>query len=451
MVRHGIRYLTVFILFVICSSILSPAQEPVPLPEQNTKRLLNSLQIVAAPTPYLGERMSIGLVIRYGSAFDGENKGGLAYLLSRMFMKATIDRTSADIQEELAYLGATLDVQCDWDGIRFLMKGNSATFERLLFLLYQVVCEAKFVEDDLSAVKQELLKEMVQSPDPRSQIRQQFEIVLFGKTTYGRPLKGTPETLSGITIGDLRYFYNRYISPNDASLIVVGDVDSSEVLQKASRIWGLWVRKDRVPFSFAPSAEPVDDIYLIEDDPDSLSVQFILGNFSPQRQNPVFENTMLAARILQERLRKLLPTSLLSVGLEGRRMPGPFYIQGQAAAEDAVNQILQIQAALDGMKTAPVSAEELAAMQNRIIGEFDNELKTADGLCRIMMDSELYRLGSNYASSFPDRIRRSDLDSVLGAARDYFFPGKKIVILRGSISAVRADLERLGTFKQIAP
>ena len=132
-------------------------------------------------------------------------------------------------------------------------------------------------------------------------------------------------------------------------------------------------------------------------------------------------------------------------------MSGPFYIQGQAATEDAVNQILQIQETLDGMKIAPVSAEELATMQDRIIEEFNNELKTADGLCRIMMDSELYRLGSNYASSFPDRIRRSDMDAVRGAARDYFFPGKKIVILRGSISAVRADLKRLGTFKQIAP
>jgi zinc protease len=451
MVRHGIRYLTVFIICVTCSSMLLPAQDPVPLPEQSTKRLLNSLQIVVAPTPYLGESMSIGLVVRYGSAFDGENKGGLAYLLSRMFMKATIDRTSADIREELAYLGATLDVQCDWDGIRFFMKANSATFERSLFLLYQVVCEAEFVEDDLSAVKQELLKEMLQSPDPRSRLHQQFEIVLFGKTTYGRPLKGTTETLGGITMGDLRYFYNRYISPNDASLIVVGDVDSTEVLQKASRIWGLWVRKDRVPFSFAPSREPVDDIYLIEDDPDSPSVQFILGNFSPQRQNPMYGNAVVAARILQERLRKLLPTSLLTVGIEGRRMPGPFYIQGQAATEDAVNQILQIQGALDGMKATQVSAEELAAMQNRIIEEFNSELITADGLCRIMMDSELYRLGSNYASSFPGRIRRSDMDAVQRAAREYFFPGKKIVILRGPISAVMADLKRLGAFKQIAP
>jgi len=451
MVRHGIRYLIVIMLYVISVSTLFPAQNSVPLPELSTKRLLNSLQVVVAPTPYLDDSLAIGLVVRYGSAFDGANKGGLGNLLSRMFKKATVDKTSSDVREELAYLGSTLDIQCDWDGIKFFMRGNSATFERSLLLLYQVVCEAQFLEADMLAVKQELLNEMQLSPDPRSRIHEQFEMVLFGRTTYGRPLRGTPETLDGITIGDLRHFYNRHFSPSDASLMVVGNVDPSEVLQKASRIWGLWTRKDQVPFTFAPARKPVSDIYLIEDDPGSTAVQFILGNFSPPRQNPLYGNVILATRILQERLRNALPTSLLTVGLEGRRMPGPIYVQGQAAAEDAVDQILKIQSVFDEMKAAPVLAQELATMQNSIIKEFNNELKTTDGLCRNMMDSELYRLGSNYASSFPERMRRSDVDTVRQSARDNFLPGKKIVILRGSIEVLRPELKRLGEFKQIVP
>jgi zinc protease len=451
MVRYGIRYLIVTMVYVIWGSAVSSAQNPVPFPEVSAKRLLNSLQIVAAPTPYLDESMAIGLVIRYGSAFDGADKGGAANLLARMFMKATMDKTSKDIQEELAYLGATLDVWCDWDGIRFLMKGNSATFERSLLLLYQVVCDVKFTEEDLSAVKQELLQEIQQFPDPRSRIHTQFEIVLFGGNTYGRPLKGTPETINTMTVGDLKHFYDRYFSPNAASLLIVGDADPAQVLQKASRIWGLWIRKDPVPFTFAPAREPDDDIYLIEDDPGSPAVQFILGNFSPQRQDPLYGNIMLATRILQERIKKQLPTSLLTVGLDGRRMPGSLYVQGQAAAGDAVDQILKIQEVLEKMKQAPVSAEELAEAQNRIIEEFNNALKTTDGLCRMQLDIELYRLGSNYVSIFTERIRRCDADAVRQAAGNYFLPGKKIVILRGPVQSLMPELKRLGSFKQIAP
>lgn len=436
---------------VISGFVVSYAQAYVPLPETNTKRLLNGLQIIVAPTPYLGESMAIGLVVRYGSAFDMRNKGGVAYLLSRMFMKATVDKTGGDIREELANLGATLDVACDWDGFRFMLKGDSASFERALLLLYQVVCEARFPEEALADAKTELMKELRQSADPRTRIHEQFEKVLFRGNTYGRSLKGIPEIVNTISEGDLRYFYRRHFSPGDASLLVSGNVPEEQVLQKATRIWGLWVRKDRIPDTFAPAREPDEDIYFIEDDPGSEAVQFIMGNFSPERFNPVFGDVILAARILRERLRNLLPTSLLTVGLEGRRMPGSFYVQGQAAAGDAVEQILKIMNAMEEMKRVPVSAEEMAGTQNRIIEEFNSELKTADGLCRILLDAELFRLGSNYATAFPDRIRGSDVNAVRQAARDYFLPGKKILILRGPVNAMKSELGRLGEFKRLLP
>lgn len=450
MARFGIRHLFFIFILAIPGSAVSFAQ-PDPVPELSTKRLLNGLQVIVAPTPGPDDSMAIGLTVRYGSAFDGARKGGLANLLSRMFMKATIDKTGGEIQDELSYLGASLEVQCNWDGFRFLMKGKGATFERSLLLLYQVVCEAQFTGEDLSVEKQELIRELQQSSDPRRRIREQFERVLFRGTTYGRSPKGIPEIIKGMTPGDLRYFHRRHFSPGDASLLVVGNVPPEQVLQKASRIWGLWVRKDRIPFTFTPSREPVEDIHLIEDDPGSPAVQFILGNIALERQNPLFGDALLATRILQERLKELLPTSLLTVGLEGRRMPGYFFIQGQAAAEEAVEQILNIQKAVEEMKRVPVSAEELARAQNRIIEEFNEKLKTAEGLCRIMMESELYFLGGNYASTYPDRIRNCDANSVRQAARDRFLPGKKVMILRGPVNELVPALERIGEFKRLLP
>jgi len=190
--------------FMITGSVFSPAQSFATLPELSTKRLLNNLQVIVAPTPYLDESMAVGLVVRYGSAFDGAKKGGVAHFLSRMLLKATVDKTSSDIKEELAYLGATLDVTCDWDGFRFVLKGNSASFERALLLLYQVVCEARFTEDDVAAEKRMILEELQQTPDPRTNLNGQFEKLLFHGTTYGRPLQGIPEIVATITSGDIR-------------------------------------------------------------------------------------------------------------------------------------------------------------------------------------------------------------------------------------------------------
>jgi zinc protease len=395
--------------------------------------------------------MTIGLVVRYGSAFDPAEKGGLANLVSKMLMKATADKTLKDIQDELAYLGATIEIKCDWDGFRFLLSGQSSKFERSLLLLYQVAGEAQFNEADFAAVKQSILQDLQKPPDPRKRIHAQLEGVLFGGTTYARPLEGTPKSVAAVTLGDVRLFYRKYFSPSQASLLVVGKVSASLVLQRVARIWGVWVREEDIPFTFLPPRKPAGRQIFLEDDPNSPAAQFILGSLFPRREDPAYGNALVAAHILQERLTKLLPTSLLTVGSEGRRMASPFYVQGQAAAEQAVDQIQKIQDAVEEMKRSPVSNEELADAQRLVIEEFNRGLGSADGLCAILLDSELYHLGSNYTAAFSDQIRRCDVDTIKQAANDWIFSGGEVLLIRGPAAILKPGLGPLGAIQQLTP
>ncbi len=452
MMRNNLfkMWLLAALIPLFCAPV--PCRDTVRLPQLSSKQLLNDLQITVAHTPYLGDDMTVGLVLRYGAAFDPwPDKGGISYLLSRMFTKATADRTQKDIEDELAELDASLEINCDWDCFRFLLRGKSAKFERSLLLLYQIVAEARFDEEDFAAVKESALKDLQAPADPRGRIHSQLETVLFSGTTYGRPLKGTPLSLSDITLGDVRYFYRRFFSPNQAALQVVGDVPAEELLRKASRIWGLWVRKDTVPFTFLPPNRPADRRILLEDDPDSPAAQFIIGGLFPRRQDPVYETARLAAHILQERLTKLLPTSLLTVEGRGRRMESSFYIQGQAAAEQAVDEIRRIMDAVKEMRNKPVSDEELCAAKETFIDEFNRRLLTTDGLCRMMMDAELYRLGSNYAAVYPGQIRRLDAAAVQRAAEKWILPGGEIILIRGPAAVLNRDLHLLGTIQKLIP
>jgi len=451
MIRHSLRNLFICTAWMIFSCVGASAQKPAPLPELSHKRLLNDLQITVAATPKLGENMTIGLLVRYGSAFDPADKGGLANLVSRMFMKATIDKTQKGIQDELEYLGASVEIICDWDGFRFLLKGPSSTYERSLLLLYQIVGEAQFNETDFAAEKQAILEDLKKPDDPRQRIHGQLEMDLFGGTTYGRPRQGTQASLSSITIGDVRQFYKKYFSPNQAFLLMVGNVPASQVLQKAARIWGAWVRNDAFPFTFLPPRKLIERRILLEDDPNSPAAQFILGNLFPRREDTDYLPALVAAHILQERLTKLLPTSLLTVGNLGRRMASPFYVQGQAAAEQTLDQIRKIQKAAAEIKDASVPAEELAQVQSLLIEEFNRELMTVDGLCKIMLDAELYHLGSNYAANFPDLIRRCDADMVRQAANSWLFPGGEVILIRGPASILKPAMESLGAVQPLAP
>ena len=453
MKRHLIGTLLILTVAVIFCCAAARAQRTVRLPELSTKRLMNDLQVSVAATPYLGDSMAIGLVVRYGASFDPlyADKGGLASLLSNMFMKATIDMTSKDIQDELAVLGATIEISCDWDGFRFLLRGQSSRLERSLLLLYRIVGEAQFNDSDVAAVKQSVIESLQTPPDPRKRIRTQLEAVLFNGTTYGRPIQGTPKSVSKITGGDVRLFYQKYFSPSEASLVIVGNVAPSLVLQRVSRIWGVWVRKDDVPFTFASPRQAAGRKILVEDDPGSPAAQFILGNLFPRREDPTYVNAVLAAGVLQERLTKVLPTSLLTVGTDGRRIASLFFVQGQAAADQAVDQIVKIEKAAEEIKRSPVSNDEIAAVQRRLIDEFNRELGTTDGTCGIMLDSELYRLGSNYTVGYPDMIRRCDAAALKQAANDYVFPGRVVLLLRGPTETLKPALQPLGAFEALIP
>lgn len=449
--RTGLCICLVFMSALGLFCLEGRAQQATAIPELSYKRLLNDLQVIVGSTPGTDDKMTVGLVVRYGSSFDLADKGGLANLLTHMIGRATMDQTAKDIQDELSYQGASLEAECDWDGMRFYVHAPSAQYERAILLLYRVVGEAVFTEDDLAKAKAEVLQEVEKPVDPRQRIRTQLETTLFRGTTYGRTLIGSRPSLQNITVGDLRLFYRRLFSSGSASLAVVGAVPVQQVLQKATRIWGVWVRKDDVPFTFLPPREPASRNVFLEDDPNSPAAQFILGGLWPRRDDPAFHPAVLAARILQDRLTKTLPTSLVTVGVDARRLPGLFYVQGQAAADQTVGEIRKVLDVVETLKTSGVTAEELSEAQSRWIQEFNNNLTSIDGICKAILDAELYRLGVNFSTSFPELVRRANADMVKDTAKEWIFPGGVLILVRGPSATLKPSLETLGTVQQIAP
>ena len=437
---------------IICAyPAVSYSQAAAVLPELTSKRLLNDLQIIVAENPGFGDDLTIGLIVRYGSAFDLSGKGGTAYLLSQLFMRGTLDKSAKDIQDELADLGASVEIQVNWDGYRFLLHGHSPKFERSLLVLQQIVTEAEFTDEDFEAAKKELLEQLQKPIDPRQEVRTLLEWELFRGTTYGRSLKGSVQSVENINIGDVRLFYRKYFTPNAAALVIAGNCQNDIVLPKATRIWGIWIRGEETPYTFLPPRKPASRNIMLRDDPDSPSAQFIMGNLWPQRDDFAYYPAMLAARVLQTRLNQALPTSLITVGVEGRRLLGPFYLQGQSAASEAREEIQKILDVVETMQTASVTTQELEDARQAWIDEFNGAQRSTDGICNTMLDSELYRLGINYATSFPELLRRYDLDAVKQAANDWIFPGGVIIIVRGPVAILKPALEPLLITEPVTP
>ena len=188
----------------------------------------------------------------------------------------------------------------------------------------------------------------------------------------------------------------------------------------------------------------------MDDDPNSPASQFIIGGLFPRREDPAYINVLFASHILQERLTRLLPTSLLTVGSEGRRLVSPFYIQGQAAAEQTVDQIQKIQQVIEEMKSNPVSNEEMEAARKEMLEGYTSSFTSTDGLCNFLLDAELYRLGSNYSTLVMTQIRRCSVDMVKQATNDWILPGGEVILIRGPLSTLKPILGPLGPYRRLS-
>jgi zinc protease len=452
---RGMRNLLLAIVVVLsCGSSLS-AQQFAPGLDFRSKTLLNNLKIYVTVTPRLGEQMTIGLAIRYGSAFDSEEKGGLVNLLSRILTRDAIIKKS----KELESLGATIEITSDWDCFRFILKGQSSKVEQSLSLLSQIVTEAQFSEEDFAAVKQQVLQEIQRPLDQRRRIRAQFESLLYkGVPAYNRPMQGTVKTVKACTVGDVRYFYRKFFIPDESSLVVVGNVDVSLVLKKVPRIWGSWIRNDPTLPTFVNPKQPAGRQVYLEDDLDSPAAQFLVGSLFPRRTPSIkdyrsyrtYFYALVVSHILQERLTKQLPTSLLTVGHEGRQMEGPFYIQGQAGAEQAFEQIRKILDEIENLKNLPVADDELLSAQKSLIEEFNSLFNNTEGICKVMLDAELYHLGENYSVKYRSWILECNADVVKRVANEWILPGA-IVVVRGPAAILKSAIETLDSSYSIKP
>ena len=116
-----------------------------------------------------------------------------------------------------------------------------------------------------------------------------------------------------------------------------------------------------------------------------------------------------------------------------------------------IEQLLKIESVAEEMKLSLVTKEELDAARNKVIEEFNRELGSAEGLCGIMLEAELYQLGSNYASMYPDLLRRCDADAIKQAAKNLLFPNGEVLLMRGPAVVLKPVLNPLGTLRSQIP
>jgi len=218
-------------------SVMPPAGDnpSVILPEIWRARLDNGIEVlgaVNAETP----TAAIQLRIEAGQRQEPLDKLGLAALTAAMLNESTLERTNEELSNELQKLGSTVRFGAGNENAILTIRSLSANLDDTLAIAAERLLQPKFDTDDFARVKAQTLQAIRQSKtQPATTATEVYQLLLFGKDNSFAYLNiGTEESISSLTLDDVKAFYAAHYSPRISSIVAVSDQPQDALIDKLS-------------------------------------------------------------------------------------------------------------------------------------------------------------------------------------------------------------------------
>ena len=211
----------------------SGANPQIDVPKLWRDSFKNGLQIIAtknSETP----TVSLLLSIEGGPLLDPIEKAGLASLTASLMNEGTTNYIKEELSNELAKLGSDISISAAGRNTTVRVSSLVKNLDATLLLMLDMMLNPAFEENDFNRVKNQLIQGLEQgSKDARTLASRALKQVTYGDNNrVGLANEGTINTVSAITLEDIRGFYKQYFSPKYASLVIVGDISKNEILPK---------------------------------------------------------------------------------------------------------------------------------------------------------------------------------------------------------------------------
>lgn len=379
---------------ILCFLVLLPATSGMAqgVPEPRREQLLNGLNILLWERPGNPEVL-LKLRIHSGAAFDLAGKAGtMALLGDALFPDPT---TREYITGEL---GGKIEITTDYDAINVTLSARAQDYERLVELLRTAIINIQLTADrvvELREARVKMVREL--SATPSAIADRAIAARLFVDHPYGRPYAGASDTLAHIDRSDLQYARERFLNPNNSTLVIVGGVDRARALRALRQLLGPWVKSDKiVPYTFrqpeAPDARP-----LIVDLPGTEMAEVRVAVRGVARSDRDYPAATLLALVARERWQAAMP-ELKQTGFfvrhEAHVLPGHLVMGASVRAREAARAISTAQKVLQDLAKTPPTAAELERARNEAMALFNRQMEKPETIADLWLDAEAYKLPS---------------------------------------------------------
>ncbi|MCB0278432.1 MAG: insulinase family protein [Calditrichaeota bacterium] len=257
---------------------------------------MKGLGIISSEIPLV----TFDLVIKGGHWQDDLAKAGTADLMADMLMQGTAKKTAAELEEAIGLLGASINAFAADEEIRINASTLSRNFEETLALMFEILLEPRWDENEYNRLKQRLETQLKdRESNPSSIAGTVFDKLLYGKDhIMAYPQSGTLTTAQAISLDDLKRFYAEKLSPSLASFNIVGDIDKDRVVKAVSAYSDKWQSTDVTMASYAkPERQHEGKLFFI-DVPGSKQSVIRVGQLALSGDDPDFNKLNVTNQVL---------------------------------------------------------------------------------------------------------------------------------------------------------
>ncbi|MEK6493525.1 pitrilysin family protein [Myroides odoratimimus] len=427
-----------------------PGPAPVVHVGQPTSFVLkNGMKVMVVQNTKL-PRVSYTLSIDNPLVYDGD-KAGVATILSEMLGNETKKMNKDQFLEEIDFLGARINFHTGGASANGLSKHN----ETILNLLADGVINSVLTQEEFDKAKAKAIEGVKSGENSVTNIAYRVEdALLYGKNTPVGEFE-TEKTLNNVTFADVQAYFKKYYSPENAYLVVVGDIDYKKTEKSIKGLFEAWNKSNTqykdVVYKGNVSATEINFV----DMPNAVQSEIALVNeVELKMTDKDYFAVILANQILggggEGRLFLNLREAhgwtygAYSSISTARKYPGKF--RATAAVRNVVTDsaVTEFIKEIDLIRTTPVKEDELKLAKAKYVGNFVMEIQKPATVARYALNKELFKLPADFYENYIKNINAVTIADVQKAAQKYFLKDNMRIVIVGKGSDVLPGLEKLG-------
>jgi zinc protease len=381
----------------------APHRAELPTPVERT--LGNGLRVIAfrqrtGPKALGVPLIAAQLLLGGGGAAESEAEAGLASLTASLITQGTATRSAVEIAQTIDGLGARIDASSGYDATVIAVSATTPIFPAAFALFDEIVRRPAFAADEVERVREKAIGDLALTySNPSALARLVAQRVAYAAAPYGHPLAGTAETLATIDRERTAAFHARFVRPDNATLIVGGDIAVEDAFALVERQFGDWHAPSAalpVPIPFAAPA-PTPRVVIV-DKPDAGRTAIIAGRIGIARKDPSYVTGVVATAVLSGYSGRLNQEVRVKRGLSygagaqliARREPGVFFASTLVDHGKVVEATGVVLETLRGIAAEAIPQSEMVTRKATVSGTFSRTIETIDGIAGVLGELALY-------------------------------------------------------------